>query len=140
MFCRYPQMCDTVYFSRAQSTRYQNFTICTAFTIATVDIVDCLQSNVAVYAGNQHHSYHATSVQIIQPRPLEILVEGRARRRLFDSSSTEINIEERHVISHASVPSDPLSRLNIKPERSSPLASHNRVSSAQQLAFVVCQA
>ena len=40
-----------------------------AFTVASADNVDFLQSNTAVYAGNQHRGWYATSIQLVQPMP-----------------------------------------------------------------------
>ena len=37
-----------------------------AFTVASAYNVDFLQSNAAVYAGNQHRSWHATSIKQCQ--------------------------------------------------------------------------
>ena len=40
-----------------------------AFTVASIDNIDFLKSNAAIYSGDQHHSWHATSIQLIQQMP-----------------------------------------------------------------------
>ena len=40
-----------------------------AFTVASAGNIDFLQSNAAVYAGCQGRSWHATSIQLVQPKP-----------------------------------------------------------------------
>ena len=37
--------------------------------VVTLDNLDFLQSNAAVYCGDQHRSWHGTTVRILQPKP-----------------------------------------------------------------------
>ena len=42
------------------------------FTVAGVDYFNMLQSHAAIYCGDQSHSYHVTTIQIIQPNPIPV--------------------------------------------------------------------
>ena len=103
-----------------------------AFTIASTDNVDFLQSNAAVYSGDQHRSWHATSIQLVQPMPYTAIhtEQSIAARRLFStfgeataSDSTEIS-SSRQTLAKTN-PSEKLRSLlsRKRQERSSPIAS-----------------
>ena len=64
------------------------------FTIASTDNVD-LQSNASVYSGDQHHSWHATSIQLVQPMPNVVIhsQQSTASTKLFSTTGEVATIE-----------------------------------------------
>ncbi len=68
-----------------------------AFTVASTDNIDFLHSHTAVYCGSQHRSWHATSVQHVQPRPLTYKVESK-HPQVGSETGNDPNCARRRVL------------------------------------------
>lgn len=103
------------------------------FTVSSTDNIDFLQSHAAVYAGSQHRSYHATSTQIVQPKPRllrqAISMSGSASAVSHTSSCVGLSGSADRPHGQSTVYSNPstivpLQRLCRKrSERSSPIST-----------------
>ena len=70
---------------RSENAGTRSLLVENAFTVASTDNVYFLQSSATVYSGDQHRSWHATSIQLVQPMPDTAIHRERntAIRRLF---------------------------------------------------------
>ena len=110
-----------------------------AFTIASADNVDFLQSNAAVYSGSQHRSWHATSIQLVQSMPQMAIYNDSALTTSMNSEGETSPITSTSVPLHSSQAleaegrTDPIKQLHAllsrkRTERSSPTSSPQRLT------------
>ena len=101
-----------------------------AFTIASTDNIDFLQSHASVYAGSQHRSWHNTSIQVVQPQPHKLQAVGDSR---FGSSSLPMFSESdprAGVVSTDLIPvvEGQIAIHSKRTQRSSPIDSPSKVT------------
>ena len=71
----------------------------TAFTIASVDILICYKvTQLRIYRGNQHRSYHGTTVQVIQPNLGNEIHHGYEEQATSSSATFYCQIISHHTV------------------------------------------
>ena len=63
----------------------------TSFTIVSIDNIDFLHRYARIFCGNQTKSWHGTTVQVVQPKPLQLSTSLQCGAPLHPAQSTQLS-------------------------------------------------